>query len=350
MHSNSALYVLYHSLRSILPSSWGPPPMASSSLRWLLLLSTIFFFSAACALKHSSPSYTSLESVTSFCRSTPYPDVCFRSLKLSISININPNIIDFLLHSLQTALSEAGKLSTLLSTVGQHSDVIEKQRGTIQDCRELHQITVSSLQRSISRVRSGDSQKLKDARAFLSAALTNKVTCLEGLDSATGPSKPYLVNSIFAAYKHVSNCLSALSKQIPKRGPTNRRLLGAPAWASRRILQTSGDEYDPSEVLTVAADGTGNFTTIADAVNFAPNNSYDRIIIYVKEGVYEENVDIPSYKTNLVLLGDGRDVTIIIGNRSVVDGWTTFRSATVGNVQFLRIDFFPVFVYSFFFS
>ncbi|CBI27742.3 unnamed protein product, partial [Vitis vinifera] len=174
-----------------------------------------------------------------------------------------------------------------------------------------------------------DSQKLKDARAFLSASLTNKVTCLEGLDSAAGPSKPTLVNSIVAAYKHVSNCLSVLSKSTPQKGPINRRLMGAPAWASRRILQSSGDEYDPSEVLTVAADGTGNFTTVTDAINFAPNNSNDRIIIYVREGVYEENVDIPSHKTNIVFLGDGSDVTFITGSRSVVDGWTTFRSATV---------------------
>ncbi|KAJ7980510.1 Pectinesterase [Quillaja saponaria] len=58
-------------------------------------------------------------------------------------------------------------------------------------------------------------------------------------------------------------------------------------------------------------------------------NSFDRTIIFVKEGVYEENVEIPSYKTNTVLLGDGSGVTFIIGNRSVADGWTTFRSATL---------------------
>lgn len=311
--------------------------MASSTVvTWLLLLLLspifffFFFFSGAYADLNYSINASALKSVTPFCNSTPYPDVCFQSLKLSVSINIKPNIITFLLESLQTAISEAGKLSTQLSTAGQHSGVIEKQRGTIQDCRELHQITVSSLRRSVSRVRS---QKLEDARAFLSAALTNKVTCLEGLDSATGPSKTTLVNSILDAYKHVSNCLSALSKsETTKTNRRGRRLMSAlaPEWGSRRILQSSGDEYDPSEVLTVAADGTGNFTSITDAINFAPNNSYDRIIIYIREGVYEENVDIPSHKTNIVLLGDGRDVTFITGNRSVVDGWTTFRSATVG--------------------
>lgn len=130
-----------------------------------------------------------------------------------------------------------------------------------------------------------------------------------------------------------------LPEPASKGGHTNRRLLGFPKWLSRkdrRILQDtsgSGDEYDPSGVLEVAADGSGNFTTITDAINFTPNNSNERVIIYVREGVYEENVDIPSYKPNIVLLGDGSDVTVITGNRSVADGWTTFRSATVGKVQ-----------------
>ena len=90
-------------------------------------------------------------------------------------------------------------------------------------------------------------------------------------------------------------------------------------------------ENDPSKVLTVAADGTGNFTTITDAINSAPNNnSNDKTIIHVKQGVYEENVVIPSYKTHVVLLGGGADVTNTTGNRSVGDGWTIFRSATLG--------------------
>lgn len=82
-------------------------------------------------------------------------------------------------------------------------------------------------------------------------------------------------------------------------------------------------------MLTVAADGSGNFTTVSDAVNFAPNNSMDRTIIYIQQGVYQENVEIPSWKTNIVFIGDGSDVTLITGSRSVADGWTTFRSATV---------------------
>ncbi|CAN6541334.1 unnamed protein product [Malus baccata var. baccata] len=303
----------------------------SGNRNFLLCIILFLHISSSSSSSNTTTFNPHLASLRSFCKSAPYPDICFDSLKLSISINITPNIISYLLQSLQVAISEAGKLTDLFYKAGQYPNIVEKQKGAVQDCKELHQITLSSLQRSVSQVQAGNAKKLNDARAYLSAALTNKNTCMEGLDSASGPMKPTLVNSLTSTYKYVSNSLSAISKQGTNKGRTNRRLMSIPRWLSRRdrrILESSGDEYDPREVLTVAADGSGNFTTISDAIIFAPNNSYDRTIIYVKEGVYEENVEIPSYKTNIVLLGDGSDITFITGNRSVVDGWTTFRSAT----------------------
>ncbi|CAJ1975704.1 unnamed protein product [Sphenostylis stenocarpa] len=311
--------------------------MAYSSHKLLFLLFAIFY-SHTCAVNSSNASttlHTNLSSLRSFCRTTPYPEVCFNSLKLSISINISPNIINYLLQSLQVAISETTKLSNIFHNVG-HYNIVEKQRGAVQDCRELHQSTLSSLKRSLSGIRSSNSMNIVDARAYLSAALTNKNTCLEGLDSASGTMKPALVKSVINTYKHVSNSLSMLPKPemgTPKGQKNNQSFMNVPKWLSSRnqslFQDWDGEEYDPNEVLVVAADGTGNFSTITEAINFAPNNSLDRTLIYVKEGIYEENLEIPSYKTNIIMLGDGSDVTVVTGNRSVGDGWTTFRSATL---------------------
>lgn len=80
----------------------------------------------------------------------------------------------------------------------------------------------------------------------------------------------------------------------------------------------------------VANDGTGKYKTVNEAVAAAPENSNSRYVIYVKKGVYKETIDIGKKKKNLMLVGDGKDVTIITGSLNVVDGSTTFRSATVG--------------------
>ncbi|XP_016515991.2 putative pectinesterase/pectinesterase inhibitor 12 [Nicotiana tabacum] len=317
--------------------------MGSSFITKFLLLmimysTTLTSFAFNSSSNSSTLNTTHVSPLKSLCNSTPYPESCFNSLKLSISINISPNILNLLLQSLQSALSGTGHLTTLFSSAG-GSNLVEKQKGIVQDCKELHQITISSIKKSLNRINTVSSANnpkiLADTKAFLSAALTNKATCLEGLDFTTGPLKSTLVNSLSSTYEHVSNSLSMLSKySVKKQGNRNRRrrlLSTPPRWLShkdRRILQS---DYEPNDevAFTVAADGTGNFSTITEAIDFAPNNSDDRIFIYVKEGVYQENVEIPSWKTNIVLLGDGSDVTVVTGNRSVVDGWTTFRSATV---------------------
>ncbi|KAH0452116.1 hypothetical protein IEQ34_019415 [Dendrobium chrysotoxum] len=82
-------------------------------------------------------------------------------------------------------------------------------------------------------------------------------------------------------------------------------------------------------VLTVAADGSGNFTTIREAIEFAPSRSSDRIKIMVGSGVYEENLVVPPEKVKISLIGRGSRRTIITGNRSLDGGWTTMTSATL---------------------
>lgn len=102
----------------------------------------------------------------------------------------------------------------------------------------------------------------------------------------------------------------------------------------RKLLEpVVGDEVVVNDIVTVSKDGTGNFTTINDAIAAAPNKSSSAdgyFLIYVTQGVYEENVSIDKKKTYLMVVGDGINKTIITGNRSVVDGWTTFNSATFG--------------------
>ena len=54
----------------------------------------------------------------------------------------------------------------------------------------------------------------------------------------------------------------------------------------------------PGAVLTVAKDGSGQFTTIADAVNAVPDNSTKLTIIKVKNGIYNEKVLVPFDEKN----------------------------------------------------
>ena len=83
----------------------------------------------------------------------------------------------------------------------------------------------------------------------------------------------------------------------------------------------------------MAKDGSGTHTTINDAVAALSRIGHDgsqRIIIYVKSGVYNENVEIERNLKNVMFVGDGMDKTIVTGNRNVPDGSTTFNLASFG--------------------
>jgi pectin methylesterase-like acyl-CoA thioesterase len=71
-----------------------------------------------------------------------------------------------------------------------------------------------------------------------------------------------------------------------------------------------GQDFKPA--ITVALDGSGNFTKIQDAINAAPDNSTSATIIFIRRGLYNtEKLIVPASKTNLVLIGESRDETII---------------------------------------
>ncbi|KAF9610450.1 hypothetical protein IFM89_022414 [Coptis chinensis] len=58
--------------------------------------------------------------------------------------------------------------------------------------------------------------------------------------------------------------------------------------------------------VVVNPDGSGNFTTITDAVNAAPNNTNIRngyFVIYIVAGIYGEYVNVVKNKMNLMMIG-----------------------------------------------
>ncbi|KAK9067704.1 hypothetical protein SSX86_011815 [Deinandra increscens subsp. villosa] len=209
----------------------------------------------------------------------------------------------------------------------------------LDDCHSMFVETVTELKSAIVDLNRTPYDKHSDLQTLLSAAMTNQATCLDGFAFSKSRNKirRYFRKSLRQISRQVSNSLALLKKvngtsklkteTFPEYGEISG---GYPRWIrkkERALLQApvSNTVFD----LMVAKDGTGNFTTIGDALNAAPNMSTTRFVIYVKAGAYYEYLEIDSRKTMIMLVGDGIGKTLIKGNRSVVDGWTTFRSGTV---------------------
>ncbi|KAL6661932.1 hypothetical protein ACP70R_001316 [Stipagrostis hirtigluma subsp. patula] len=89
------------------------------------------------------------------------------------------------------------------------------------------------------------------------------------------------------------------------------------------------DNRLPPANAVVAADGSGDYTSISAAIAAAPRMSANRYVIHVKEGVYKEFVTISKDIWNLTLVGDGMDKTVISGSRCCADGYHTAETAIV---------------------
>lgn len=159
----------------------------------------------------------------------------------------------------------------------------------------------------------------------MSAALVNQDTCSNGFEGTNSIVQGLISAGLGQVTSLVQELLTQVHPNSNQQGPNGQ----IPSWVKtkdRKLLQADGVSVD----AIVAQDGTGNFTNVTDAVLAAPDYSMRRYVIYIKRGTYRENVEIKKKKWNLMMIGDGMDATIISGNRSFVDGWTTFRSATFG--------------------
>lgn len=98
--------------------------------------------------------------------------------------------------------------------------------------------------------------------------------------------------------------------------------------------------------LTVAQDGSGNYSTVQAAINAAPANSATPYLIFVKNGKYREKVTIPSNKPNIQLIGESVAKVVITwddySNRMVtcntVTGTQNSATFTVNANDFVAIN------------
>ncbi|KHN30453.1 Pectinesterase 2.2 [Glycine soja] len=208
-----------------------------------------------------------------------------------------------------------------------------KEEEALHDCVELMDLSISRVRDSMVTLTKQTIESQQDAHTWLSSVLTNHATCLDGLEgSASAFMKDELEDLISRARTSLAMFVAVLPPKVEQI--IDEPLSGDfPSWVSskdRRLLESTVGDIKANVV--VAKDGSGKFKTVAEAVASAPDNGKTRYVIYVKKGTYKENVEIGKKKTNVMLVGDGKDATVITGNLNFIDGTTTFKTATVAAV------------------
>lgn len=199
-------------------------------------------------------------------------------------------------------------ISVVVDTVGKafnRSDAISSTdpsvKAAVEVCRELHGYAVSELNNTLSTIDAHHLDQLPkqahEIKNWLSAVTAYQQTCIDGFPE--GETKAKMQAAMYAARVMTSNALAIAGKISSfitllhlTGGGANRRLLeeaaeqrieeeptakvldgdGAPSWVPeedrRMLLSKAAKEFTPN--MTVAKDGTGNFTTVSDALAHLP--------------------------------------------------------------------------------
>ncbi|CAN4084882.1 unnamed protein product [Withania somnifera] len=282
-----------------------------------------------------APSPQAVGTIGAICAATDFSQSCGDILSKVLQANASgAQPSDLLKATVSAAIEE---IATIIDELGKINKDIPKKTVAYDDCMALLDNAKKDLNASIYMLDDG----IKDATTItaelnnkLSAALTYQDMCVDGYPE---PDQSTVQSALKKTEEHIINSLavvSGLSSSLKPNNSAKRRLLttrlGVPSWINqgdRRILEEEGKDIKAFVNITVAKDGSGNFTTVNEAVKAVPQGYEGRFYIYIKEGVYEENVVVS--QVNLTFVGDGSQKSIITGSKNVVDDLTTYKSATV---------------------
>lgn len=282
----------------------------------------------------------SMKAIQAVCQPTDYKDACVKSL--SSANSTDPR--ELVKTGFQAAIDQiagATRNSALLKNLAKDPRASQ----ALENCDELMDYAIDDLKASFAQLGGFEVSKLqsyvRNLRVWLSGAATYQQTCLDGFENATGDAGESMKKLLKTSQELTSNGLAMVtdigsifsSLQIPG---LSRRLEeagagggggGLPSWVSekkRRLLEAGAKPN-----VVVAKDGTGQFKTVSEAVNAIPKNSNATFVIYIKAGVYAEQVLVNKSMTHVMMVGDGPTKTRITGSLNFADGTQTFKTATV---------------------
>ncbi|GKC58646.1 putative pectinesterase/pectinesterase inhibitor 24, partial [Tanacetum coccineum] len=80
--------------------------------------------------------------------------------------------------------------------------------------------------------------------------------------------------------------------------------------------------------IVVAKDGSRKYKKISNPIKAVHEKSKKRFVIYVKKGIYFENVRIEKPMWNVKMIGDGMNSVTCQQSLNVVDGAPTFQTTS----------------------
>ncbi|KAI3462356.1 hypothetical protein Pfo_019019 [Paulownia fortunei] len=319
--------------------------ISMAALLSFALLSLLLFFTISSASRHHKPSTDNPPSdydiIYQVCKASRDPSTCQASLSQSNRVSPDATVLQVIQSALWVSSQNLNTGLRMVRDILDASAGNQNRSDAAKTCLEvLHysEYRMNLVGEALPRV------NIKDARAWMSAALAYQYGCWSGLKyvndtSLVDKTMAFFYSSLMASSSDALGMMAnydVFGDKTGSWGPpkTERDGFVGPGSDSSGSGPVGGVPSGLKANVTVCKGGHGcDYETVQQAVNATPDNagSGKRFVIWIKTGVYEETVRIPLEKKNVVLLGDGMGKTVITGSMNVgQQGVSTYNSATVG--------------------
>ncbi|CAL9075840.1 pectinesterase inhibitor 9 [Musa acuminata AAA Group] len=196
--------------------------MDRSTLAFVLLAAAICVPASCLTSATSSPA----EFVRDSCRGTRYPALCEQSL-VAYAPAVHRSKRELARAALAVSADRARSASAFVSRMssGGQKKVRSREAGAVRDCIETMHDSVDQLQQSMEEMgRMGRARSprfawhLSNVQTWVSAALTDETTCLDGISQYAGPAVRAAIRKKVVDVARVTSNALALVNQL---GPRN---------------------------------------------------------------------------------------------------------------------------------
>lgn len=300
---------------------------------------------------------STMRAVQSICQPTDYKKECVDTLTAEAeagNVTDPKELIKIAFNVTMKKIGEQIKATDLMHEVEKDP----RSKDAIDTCKQLMDLSIGEFARAMDGIDQFDLKDidriLMNLKVWLNGAVTYMDTCVDGFQNTTTDAGKKMKDILTSSMHMSSNALAIISDFADTVTSWNvtkifgRRLLDTdtPSWVSehRMLLDAKTSSFKLKPNVTVALDGTGDVKTINEALLKVPEKSEKPFFIYIKEGVYNEYVEVGKHMTYVVFLGDGGQKSRITGSKNFIDGVNTYKTASVG--MFMAPFVYLLFLYN----
>ncbi|KAI3808883.1 hypothetical protein L1987_24846 [Smallanthus sonchifolius] len=192
-------------------------PFTCSMLSLLAILS--FFLSynftiISATSTNSDPDTAYTDFIKASCQATKYADLCFKTLSpYAATIQVNP--MELANAALTVSLKSAKSTSKVVRALAKGRDLSMRDGQAVADCLENMSDSVDEMKKSMVEMKELDgpefNEKMGNVKTWVSAALTDEDTCMDGFEEGDGKMKETIRGYIVNVAELTSNALALIT-------------------------------------------------------------------------------------------------------------------------------------------